>query len=116
MTKLVLRPCRVRSTFFSTEEEDPVTYDLKQLRNELTNTYDRLESHKISMLQQDAYIGSSQTATGNKIFVLINPDKSGNIAWVLAKDPSFRDRILKVYKVQSIDWGSQIEEQNFLGA
>lgn len=62
--------------------------------------------------RQGAYIGlvKSRHAPGNGVFFMQNPDRSGNIAFILRKDPQFEDRLVCCYRVEMARWPGQLTE------
>lgn len=64
-------------------------------------------------LEKNIYVGTAtHPRTGVETnFLFRNHDRSDNsFGWVLQKDPTLEDRIVKLYKVESVKWEGGVDE------
>jgi hypothetical protein len=64
------------------------------------------------MIKPGCFIGLIRTPITNRVvlFILSNPDGSGNVDFVMKKDPSFQDRLICAYKVIEAVFDSKVTE------
>lgn len=72
-----------------------------------------MEKQKLRGAKPGNFIGLSRRArgSGNTNFILATVNGKGWIRFVLKRDPSFSDRVLKIFKVVEVDWGCSFQEQ-----
>lgn len=115
MSKFVLKPARLLQTKLVTSKTDPeFEVDFKQLLKRLVPagapSYERT---KLLNLHHGMFVGISRSIRrpGEKtIFVLFNVDRSGDIEFVLKKDPSFEQRLVEAYFVESALYDAKVSE------
>jgi hypothetical protein len=115
VSKFVLKPARLLQTKLVTSKTDPeFELDFKQLLRRFVPLNAPQERFKLLNLRHGMFVGlsKSQKRPGGKcIFVLSNIDRSGNIDFVLKRDPSFEIRLLEAYFVESSEYDGKLSEQ-----
>jgi hypothetical protein len=121
MARFVLQPCKLREDRLvpiKGAENEEVTW--RELVVKLAPSADIKALRTLYYIQQGAFIGLLQHPKNpNKEvnFCFVAQDRSGSVAAILRRDPSFAKRLTKVYSVISADRGAQLAEQgedNFL--
>jgi hypothetical protein len=117
VSKFVLKPARLLQTRLVVSKNEPeIEVDFKGLQKLLLPPNSPpFEKAKVLNLHHGMFIGHSQSAKrpGQKvIFTLFNIDRSGNIEFVLKKDPSFETRLLKAYFVEKAEYDAKISESS----
>lgn len=110
MARIVLQPCKLREDEFVPTKEQPSVFDWKQLSKKLAPSRDIKARHNLLLLQPQAFVGLLVTSKGASNFVLMNENRSGNIATIVARDPSFLDRLLEVYRVEEVTRDASVSE------
>ena len=115
MSKFVLKPARLLQTRLVTSKTDPeFSLDFKAMVKRFVPPNAAFERTKLLNLKHGMFIGlsRSQRRPGEKcIFVLANLDRGGDIAFVLRKDPSFENRLIEAYFVESAEYDAKVTEQ-----
>lgn len=113
MSRFVLQPARILLTRLApdpSKEVEEKTFE--QMFVELAQK-NRLEGAKLGLLKQGSYVGTcwSARSPGTKIvFVLLTAGGNGNIDFVLKADPSFPQRLISVYRVESAEYDAKVSE------
>lgn len=115
MSKFVLKPARLLQTRLVTSKTDPeFEVDFKQLVKKLVPSdapvYERT---KVLNLRHGMFVGKARSLRrpGHAtMFVLFNVDRSGDIEFVLKKDPSFEQRLLEAYFVETAQYDAKVTE------
>jgi hypothetical protein len=106
-----LQPCRIiSSTFADDRTRGPETFDFKRLKECLGGQQDPGFQTKVLAARDGSYVGQIQTPRGVLVFVMINPDLTGSFGWLEKKDPTFRDRVVSVYRVERFKRNGAIQE------
>lgn len=113
MAKFVLKPARILQTRLVTSKTDEAfELDFIQLLLKLKPETER-EKLLLANLRKGGFIGKTQNPRDPKaknIFWLFNQDRTGNIDYVLKKDPSFPFRVLEAYRVEEAVYDVKISE------
>jgi hypothetical protein len=102
-SRYLLQKCKIRDGVFVTAKDLPEELDWEELCKKFASTGKREELIKLRVLKHGSYIGLINTRRGISNFIMALPDLSGRIDWILVKDPSFKDRVLEVYRVVQMD-------------
>jgi hypothetical protein len=76
-------------------------------------THNQMEA--IRIMRPDAFVGLIRgKLSGNPtFFCLANHDtRSNDFKWLLTKDPTIPNRVLEVFKVNSLEWDSGVQEKS----
>lgn len=116
MSFFVLKPARlIQNTFDVTPDQAALELDFRGVcRMLVSQSMSLVERQKLLHLRPRAYVGrakSKQSPGEIFIFVLYNWDRTGNIDYILAKDPSFAERIIDVFRVEEAQYDSKVAEQ-----
>jgi hypothetical protein len=116
MSHFVLKPARLIQDTFDVIPDQPVLeFGFRDLCKMLVPQGTAFtERQKLLHLRPRAYVGrakSKQSPNEIFIFVLYNWDRTGNIDYVLAKDPSFAERVIDVFRVEEVLYDSKVVEQ-----
>lgn len=114
MAKFLLRPCKVRGGHIVDSKDEAVEMDWDALCKKLAPSKDRQALMNLRTLQIGAFVGLSTNTRLRRVgnFVLLNQDRSGNLRWILKKDPEFERRVLEVYRVEDVRWDSKVVESS----
>lgn len=114
MAQFVLQPFRHRQGKFA---QDRRKESLKLSAEELfekfgLSRHDPMDQLRVQAMRVGAFVGITVGRVSKKpvCFVLDNADKSASYEWILAKDPTFDDRIQEVYRIDSAVWDAKVEE------
>ena len=113
MAELVLLPCKLRDDWIVPAKGGvPTTFDWDTLAAKLAPPNDPQALRNLRQLQASAFIGLIRSKRDQRpvSFFLLNPDRTGTVGWLLKKDPSFTDRLLEVYRVESVVWDGEMKE------
>jgi hypothetical protein len=63
-------------------------------------------------VQQGAFVGLIRSKETKEIvnFLLVNPNRTGRIDWLLKRDASVADRLVDIYQVEAVIWDANVEE------
>ena len=124
MARFTLQSCTMLHGKFVSDESESEEMGMTGLKQRLipncpvdANHMDmdqRKTLYTIRALKPGAYVGLSKSKeSGRPIsFYFLNDSRSNNVKWVLDQDPTFPDRLLEVYRVDAVDWGSQFSESS----
>lgn len=110
MAKFVLQPCKVLATSFVPLNEGAIECDFKTLMDLVAVREDPAHLAKIKALKIGSFIGKSQVTKGMVNFLLINRNNGPSFEWIDDKDPTFKSRVLSVYRVELAQWGGSAVE------
>jgi hypothetical protein len=112
MDRFVLRPCKLRESRFVPLDGDPLVLNWKELCGKLAPSRAREAVLTLRALTIGAFVGLLRRSSGGppSNFVLVNQDRSGNVAYVLHKDTSFEERLIEVYLVEEVEWSARTTE------
>lgn len=112
MSRFILSPCKFREDRVVPTGEDPVSLDLRELMARFVPSGNKAELLKLRALRLGSYVGHCKGGrTGREVlFVLASMDRTNKVTWLLKGDPSFPSRVLDLYRVDVLDWGSRVEE------
>jgi hypothetical protein len=115
VSHFVLKPARLLQTRLVTSKTDPAfELDFKQLVQRFVSPNAINERLKLLNLRHGMFLGLSRSKLrpgGKCIFVLFNIDRGGNIDFVLKRDPSFEQRLLESYFVESAEYDAKLSEK-----
>ena len=109
-----LLPCKIREDqLVPVKGAEPVVMTWTELLSQVAPG-GHAEAQKLKALQVQSYIGlSKKTKEPSSVpgtWVLLNPDRSGNIGWILKKDPTFEKRLVVAYRVEKTSLKSGVQE------
>ena len=113
MTEFVLQPCKIRSDRIVPQKDtEAVTFDWAELKRELVPSNNPKGIRNLRGIERDIYVGTTKHPRNQQEvnFIFRNFDRSNSIGWLLSKDPTFSERIVKVYKVESVKWEATVDE------
>lgn len=113
MARFVLQLCRLRSqTLVPRRDENPLDLDWDGLVARLAPAKTQQAMMTLRRLQVGAFVGLSRHPSTDQVgnFLLINPDRSGRLGWLLAQDRSFSNRLIEVFRVQEAEWDHKFED------
>jgi len=107
--KFVFKSCRVREDRVISEGDEAV-FDIPSLLKKFAPERARRDLIQLRALRVGQYIGIVRGSQSGKpiTFFLWNNDRTNRIAWVLKKDPTFPERLIEIYRVEHVDWGSRV--------
>lgn len=112
MASFVLQPCHLRDDRFVPSKAEPITCEWDDLVNRLAPSKSSKAKLTLRQLQRGAFVGTTRHRSSNipTNFMLVMPDRSGRVGGLLQQDPSFADRLLEVFQVQSVVWDDKLDE------
>jgi hypothetical protein len=111
--RFVLQPCQLfAGHFISSREEEPLTLDWASLCSMLAPSQERQALVNLRMLQTNAFVGLTKNPLDGSLknFIFLNQDRSNKAEWFLKRDPSFEQRLHRVYRVDEAQWESVVTE------
>ena len=115
VSRFVLKPARLLLTRFVTSRTgDEQSLDLKGLMERFAPTREPGDRINLMHLRRGEFMGLVRSGKNpNRIvtFLLVNPDQSGNVDFVLKNDPSFENRLVEVYRVEEAVYDARITEE-----
>jgi len=89
-----------------------VVLDAKQLVAKFSPQRIRNQMLSLRHARLGSFIGLCKgSRSGQTVpFIIWNPDRSNKIRWLLKRDAAFPDRLLEIYRLEEIDWGSSFTE------
>ena len=112
MAKFVLMPCRIQANYIvpASQEQPPIEVDWKGLVELLAPSKTRQSYRTLRQMRTGGFVGISRlpNSTIPMNWVLINQDRSGSIGMVLKKQPDFTKQLLKVYRVEFMQWDDRM--------
>jgi hypothetical protein len=112
MARFVLQPCRFREGWLvPVKDESPLVVDWRELSARFAPSKEPRALSVLRLLQTGAYLGLVKGPRGPSNFVVVNPDRSGNITKIVKRDPSFAGRLISAYRVDEVQWadGAMVE-------
>jgi hypothetical protein len=111
MPEWTLQKCKLlSSTFVPDRSSETERVDFRGLFARLGVDLPEEFKAKALAARSGSFIGQIRTSRGVVNFVLINPDMTGSFEWLDRKDPTFSDRVVKVYRVEQFSREGAIEE------
>jgi hypothetical protein len=114
MAKFVMLPCKVREDRIVPQKQgEPVELTgLQVIERFLLDMRSPADLLAFRSLSPNSFIGLVKSAlNGRPIrFYIRNTDLSGDISWILKRDPTFAARLLEVWKIDSAAWDSRVIE------
>jgi len=112
MSRFVLQPCRIREDRVVPTKDEPVVLDAKELITKFAPNRVPKEKLAVRMARLGSFLGLCKGSRSGRTvpFIIWNPDRSNKIRWLLKQDEAFPDRLLEIYRLQEVDWGSSVEE------
>jgi len=113
MSRFVLQPCKIREDRVVPTKDDPIILNAKKLVAKFVPSGNRIECLKLRQARIGSYVGRAKgSRTGKEVlFIIWNEDRSNKIRWILKRDEAFPDRLLEIYRLNEVDWGSRFEEK-----
>lgn len=112
MSRFLLQPCKIRENRVVPVAAAALDLDTKALLEKFAPTRDPRELVKLRSMRIEGYLGRSRGGkTGTEqLFFLWNQDRSNHLDFVLHGDPDFPSRVVEIYHVRVVDWGSRFDE------
>lgn len=114
MAEFVLRPFRHRAGKLAPDRrKEAITLTQEELYARFgLSPHNMLDRVRVQNMRPGGFVGISIGKVSKKpvCFVLDNADHSPSYAWILAKDPSFEDRIQEVFRIEKALWDAKVEE------
>jgi len=113
VARFVLQPCKLREDWIvPVKDTQPITVDWRELCAQLAPSRDLRALQVLRMLQVNSFVGLTKNPRGGAPtnFVLLNVDRSGNLEKVIAKDKTFGQRLLTVFRVEDVLWDTKVVE------
>jgi hypothetical protein len=112
MASFVLQPCKIRENRLVPTKDEAVTLSWDDFCKRLAPSRSLRAKSNLRRAGTNAFIGLLRNAQTQEPcnFILQNQDRSGSIEWLLKQDPSFSNRLLEVYRVESAEWDIKLEE------
>ena len=112
MARFLLQPCKVREDRVVPTAEPPLELDGRQLIEKLAPAKIPEELRRLRAARLGSFVGRCKgSRTGRDVlFTVWNPDRSNRIGWLLKTDAAFPERVLEIYKLVELDWGSRFVE------
>ena len=115
MSRFELMPCRLREDkLVPVKGAETIVLSWRELADKLAPS-NRMEAYKtLKYAQRGAYVGLLDQGEGKppSNFCFVAQDRSGNVAEILRRNPSFGTRLLEVYKVVDAEQGSAMMESD----
>jgi hypothetical protein len=94
------------------KDEDPLVLDTPKLLQKFAPHGTRGEVLQLRAARLGSFLGLCKgSRTGRTVpFIIWNQDRSNKIKWVLKRDAAFPDRLLEIYRLEEIDWGTRFTE------
>lgn len=111
--RFVIQPCKLREDRLTpVKGSEPLTLSWKELAKKLAPSANAQALRTLYYVQTGAYVGLlKHPATGQPVnFCFVAQDRSGNVAEVLRRDPSFAHRLIEVFLVKEADRGVRLSE------
>ena len=112
MTTIVLTPCKLRlDRIVPQKGAESLVLDWRETVKRLAVSGQPTALANLRRMDRGSFVGLARDARGQiRNFVLKNPDRSDKVDWLLARDPSFPDRLVEVYRVEAAQWESTFTE------
>jgi hypothetical protein len=114
LATFLIQPCHLRGAVFApTKGQDPITVTWDELVERVAPSADRTALLNLRGVQPGSFVGTARSKQDNssiRNFLLLNPDRSARLDWVLKQDPAFADRLISVYRVDEAQWDATTEE------
>mgnify|MGYP001574908788 CR=1 FL=1 len=115
MAKIKMVECRLRETkLVPIKGKEYEEFDLKELvaKWQLTPSQNATHLRVLRMLKPDCFVGrSTHPTTGVPgLFYWHDATNKNDVASLLKRDPSFSNRLVEVWRVESAQWDSKFEE------
>jgi hypothetical protein len=112
VSRFVLRPCKIREDRVVVTEKDPLVLNARELVTKFSPRRLQRELMALKNARLNSFIGLCKgSRSGQTVpFIIWNQDRSNKIRWLLKRDAAFPDRLLEIYRLEEIDWGSRFDE------
>lgn len=114
MPRFKLVPCRLLETKLVPQKDaEPIELDWRELTAKLapSNSIKALKS--LAHVREGAFVGLLDNGKHYPTnFCFMSPNRSGDISFIISRNPSFSSRLIDVYKVEKCDRGSAMIEAN----
>lgn len=114
MPSFLLQPCKLREDRVVRQRGvDPVVMSGQEvIARFLLDMRVPQDQFAFRKLAPASYIGLAKSALNGRPvrFYLRNDDLSGDVSWILKRDPTFASRLLEVWLVERAEWDSRVIE------
>lgn len=115
MISVELQPCRIdaRSVLVCRGQESQVL-DWESLLGQFSASKSDFSKRCLLSMRPGSFVGLvKDPKEGTPRTFLLNPHLGkGRIDWLLEKDPSFADRVIKIFRVRQVKRTSRVEENS----
>src|ERR1700677_2396511 len=115
MSTFKLMPCKLRDWLLCPiKGAEVVTLDWKELQKKLIPKGDVQALRNLRQIETFSFIGLIRSKRDNRpvSFYMLNKDRTGDVSWLLEKDPSFAGRLLEGYRVDEAPFDGKRVELN----
>lgn len=109
----VLTPCKLREDRIVPVKDTPtLLLDWNGVLAKLAPNRQPSAMTNLRRMDKGSFIGLARDGKTSQVrnFILKNVDRSDKVDWLLAKDPSFPDRLVEVYRVEVANWETTVSE------
>ena len=111
MAIFVLQKCKLRDGWLvPVKNTEPLTLDWKQACALLAPSNTDRARLLLRQMQVSSYVGLVRQPTFVSNFVIRNADLSGDMRSTVKRDPSFAQRLVDAYRVDSVVWDASMTE------
>ena len=111
MATFVLRKCKLRDGWLvPVKNNEPVVLDWAAVCKLLAPSKTAEAMKALRLMTVSSYVGLVQANGRISNFVVRNPDLSGDIRATVKRDPTFAQRLVDAYRVESVDWEDKMIE------
>jgi hypothetical protein len=111
MASFVLQKCKLRDGWLvPVKNTEPLTLDWGELCALLAPSKSQRALLTLRHIQVSGYVGLVRQPTFVSNFVVRNADLSGDIRQTIKRDPTFAQRLVDAYRVDSVVWDDKLVE------
>lgn len=114
MSRFLLQPSRLLQTrLVDDKNQEAIDLTFDQLVKKLVPNKDVNEAIKLGRLKPGSFVGLVHSARFPEkvvIFVLHNEDRTGELSYVLKRDPSFETRLIQAWRVAECSYDRKVTE------
>jgi hypothetical protein len=113
MATFVLRKCKLRDGWLvPVKNTEPVTLEWKEAVQLLAPSKSVAALKTLRMMSVSSFVGLVRVNGQTANFLVRNADLSGDVRATVKRDPSFADRLVDAYRVESVDWEDRMIERS----
>jgi len=111
-TRFVFQPCKVREDRIVPLDDAPLVFTTRELIDRFVPQRDPLALRMLRSIRVNSYYGLIKNGAGDSVtnFVFMRDDRKNTLSFHLKKDPTVGERIVEVFRVDEVDWGSRFSE------